>query len=278
MLARGHWFGRYGRWMSALAGTYLERIVSAHRGRAAADGRNALAVREAALACSEPARGFASALRAPGLSVIAEIKRRSPSKGTLAANVIPAVIAREYERGGAACLSVLTDVEHFGGSVDDLREARAATAVPVIRKDFTVSELDVYDARLMGADCVLLIAAALDDDELAQFHRCAYEVGIDALVEIHDEDELARALAIGATLIGVNQRDLRTFEVDHDRARRVGRAMPASVVRVAESGVRGPIDAASLAEAGFDAVLVGESLVTVADPAAGVSALRGAPS
>jgi indole-3-glycerol phosphate synthase len=260
--------------MSDLAGTYLERIVMAHRRRAAADGRDVGKIREAARSCAEPTRGFAVSLQVPGLSVIAEIKRRSPSKGSLAPDLDPAGLAGAYERGGAAGLSVLTDVDHFGGSIADLQAARAATALPIIRKDFTVSELDVYDARLMGADCVLLIAAALNDHELSRFHQCACDVGLDALVEIHDEAELERALAVGATLVGVNQRDLRTFSVDHDRARRVGRAMPSSVVRVAESGVRGPDDAASLAEAGFDAVLVGESLVTMADPAAGVAALR----
>ena len=260
--------------VSAVAGTYLERIVNSHRDRVASDRRDLASVRDAALAVGYPARGFASALRAPGLSVIAEIKRRSPSKGPLAPDLDAAATAVAYRDGGAACLSVLTDVDHFGGSVDDLQVARAASGLPVIRKDFTVGEIDVYDARIMGADCVLLIAAALDVDELLQFHQTATRVGLDALVEIHDEHELARALAVGATLIGVNQRDLRTFSVDHDRARRVGRAMPPSVVRVAESGVRGPADAASLAEAGFDAVLVGESLVTMADPAEAVRALR----
>lgn len=260
--------------VSAVAGTYLERIVHAHRERVAADTRDLAAVRAAALAVDTGTRGFAAALRAPGLSVIAEIKRRSPSKGLLAPDLDALVLAEAYRDGGAVCLSVLTDVDHFGGSVDDLQVARAASGLPVIRKDFTVGEIDVYDARLMGADCVLLIAAALDDDELRQFHHAATDVGLDALVEIHDEDELARALAMGATLVGVNQRDLRTFAVDHDRARRVGRAMPSSVVRVAESGVRGAADAASLADAGFDAVLVGESLVTMSNPAEGVRALR----
>ncbi len=260
--------------MSDLAGTYLERIVTAHRGRAAADGRDARELRHAALSFAEPTRGFAASLQAPGLSVIAEIKRRSPSKGPLAPDLDPTKLATAYESGGAACLSVLTDVDHFGGSVADLNAARAATSLPVIRKDFTVAELDVYDARLMGADCVLLIAAALTDDELARFHQCACDVGLDALVEIHDEAELQRALTVGATLVGVNQRDLRTFGVDHERALRVGASIPASVVRVAESGVRGPSDAAALAAAGFDAILVGESLVTAPDPAAALAALR----
>lgn len=260
--------------MSGVAGTYLERIVTAHRTRASADDRNLATVEASAFAVAEPTRGFAAALRAPGLSVIAEIKRRSPSKGDLAPGLDPSALAAAYRDGGAACLSVLTDVDHFGGSVADLQVARATSGLPVLRKDFTVCEADVYDARIMGADCVLLIAAALSDDELFSLHQTATAVGLDVLVEIHDERELARALGVGASLIGVNQRDLRTFQVDHDRARRVGAAMPGSVVRVAESGVRGPADAASLANAGFDAVLVGESLVTSADPSGGVRALR----
>ncbi|MCU1361002.1 MAG: trpC, partial [Ilumatobacteraceae bacterium] len=165
------------------------------------------------------ARGFTDALRAgTGLQVIAEIKRRSPSKGDLHVGLDPAEMAANYERGGATCLSVLTDVELFGGSVDDLQTARAACSLPVLRKDFTVSPIDVCDARIMGADCVLLIAAALAPTELRELHSLACEIGLDVLVEIHDEAELDLALAAGADLIGVNQRDLVTFEVDHDRA------------------------------------------------------------
>jgi indole-3-glycerol phosphate synthase len=202
------------------------------------------------------------------------VKRRSPSKGDLAADLDPAALAQAYEQGGATCLSVLTDAEFFGGSPDDLRAARAATRLPVLRKDFTVSPADVCDARIIGADAVLLIAAALDDDELADLHTLALDIGLDALVEVHDEAELDRALAAGAHLVGVNQRDLVTFEVDDERAVRVGAAIPPTVVRVAESGVRGPDDAAALADAGFDAVLVGELLVTSGDPAAAVELLR----
>jgi indole-3-glycerol phosphate synthase len=260
--------------VSSRPGTYLDRIVEAHRFVASADTRDVSELRKRAMAMTAPVRGFRRALQAPGLSVIAEIKRRSPSKGALNAELDPAAIAGAYAWGGAACLSVLTDVEHFGGSVADLQAARAACQLPVIRKDFTVCEADVFDARLMGADCVLLIAAVLTDEELGGFHQAAIDCGLDVLVEIHDEDELLRALNVEATLIGVNQRDLHTFQVDHERALRVGRAMPASVVRVAESGVRGPADAASLASAGFDAVLVGESIVTSGDPAASVRALR----
>lgn len=256
--------------------TYLDAILERHRADAADDVRSISDLRREAQA-QPPARGFRAALAAvDGLGVIAEVKRRSPSKGDLFAGLDPTTLAADYERGGATCLSVLTDEESFGGSEADLQSARAGCTLPVLRKDFTVAERDVLDARIMGADAVLLIAAALDDAELRDFHALATEVGIDALVEIHDEAELERAQAVGATLIGVNQRDLVTFAVDHDRATRMAKLFPDDVVSVAESGVRGPDDAASLARAGFDAVLVGESLVTSGDPAAGVASLRAA--
>ena len=227
-----------------------------------------------------PARGFRAALETVAASgdiaVISEIKRRSPSKGDLAPGLDPVELAGQYERGGAACLSVLTDVDFFGGSIEDLVAARAASTLPVLRKDFTVSARDVCDARIMGADCVLLIAAALDQAELESFLKLSRAIGFDALVEIHDEAELDRAVAAGADLIGVNQRDLVTFAVDTDRAVRMAPQMPAGVVRVAESGITGPSDAAVLAEAGYHAVLVGEHLVTSGDPEGGVSALRSA--
>ena len=209
-----------------------------------------------------------------GIAVIAEVKRRSPSKGALAMNLDPKVLARAYAAGGAACLSVLTDDEFFGGSADDLARARASGARPVLRKDFTVDLRDVCDARIMGADCVLLIAAALDDEELLDFHQLACEVGLDVLVEIHDEAELDRALKVEPDLIGVNQRDLFTFEVDQARAMRLAPLMPEGVVRVAESGIRSGEDAAALAAAGYHALLVGETLVKADDPAAAVKSLR----
>ncbi|HEY6416049.1 MAG TPA: indole-3-glycerol phosphate synthase TrpC, partial [Acidimicrobiales bacterium] len=189
--------------------TYLDRIVAAHREATRADARrlDSLIGESRAL---PPARGFAAALGAAGLSVIAEVKRRSPAKGELDARLDPAALARTYERGGAACLSVLTDREFFGGSPDDLRAAHVATALPVLRKDFTVAASDVCDARLMGADAVLLIVAALDDAELRDVHTLAGDLGLDALVEVHDEAELDRALAVDARLVGVNQRDLVT--------------------------------------------------------------------
>lgn len=256
--------------------TYLDRILEAHRETAAADTRPVEDLIERALA-APPARGFAGSLRAgaaDGLAVIAEVKRRSPSKGDLAPELDPATMAKAYAAGGASCLSVLTDEAYFGGSVADLQAARAAVTIPVLRKDFTVGPRDVCDARLMGADAVLLIVAALGSSELADLHALAGAVGLDALVEVHDEPELERALAVGATVVGVNQRDLVTFEVDHARAVRVAAAMPEGIVRVAESGIRGADDAAELAAAGFHAVLVGESVVTAGDPAASVAALR----
>ena len=256
--------------------TYLDDILARHRREAAYD-RRPIADLEKAVADLAPCRGFRAALaRTSGLGVIAEVKRRSPSKGDLFAGLEPGSLAADYEAGGAACLSVLTDGPSFGGSRADLRAARSGCALPVLRKDFTVHEHDVLDARIMGADCVLLIAAALSDHDLSRFHDLAVEVGLDVLVEIHDERELDRALSIGADLVGVNQRDLVTFEVDHERALRMAVTFPADVVSVAESGVRGPDDAAALAAAGYDAVLVGESLVTAGDPAAAVRGLRAA--
>jgi len=256
--------------------TYLDAILAAHRSAGERDVREAEVIfaEAEAMAAGQPVRDFTGALRAPGLSVISEVKRRSPSKGDLAPGLDPAGLARAYADGGAACLSVLTDAEFFGGSPADLAAARAATDLPVLRKDFTVRALDVADARLMGADAVLLIAAALSDAELGELAARATGLGLAVLHEVHDEAELERVLAVGATLVGVNQRDLYSFEVDTDRAVRVAAAMPADVVKVAESGITGPEDAARLAEAGFDAVLVGESLVRSPDPAAAVAALR----
>ncbi len=256
--------------------TYLDAILEAHRERATGDDRSLDRVIEALPERSE--RGFRHALARSidGVHVIAEIKRRSPSKGDLYADLDPADLAKRYAEGGATCLSVLTDNAHFGGSSDDLLAARSATILPVLRKDFTVCLLDVADAAGMGADCVLLIAAALDDAELVDMSRLALELGIDALVEVHDEQEVGRAMAAGATLIGVNQRDLVSFEVDQQRAVRVGASIPADVIKVAESGVRDDRDASALCAAGYDALLVGETLVTAQDPSATLRNLRNA--
>ena len=248
--------------------TYLDAIVAHHRRRATEDSRNLEDLIDEARA-SGPTRGFTDSVEAAGrLAVIGEIKRRSPSKGDLAALLDPAALARTYEAAGATCLSVLTDTDHFGGSPEDLRLARAACTLPVLRKDFTVDPRDVCDARIMGADCVLLIAAVLDDARLIDCLALASDLGLDALVEVHDEAELERSLEAGARMVGVNQRDLLTFEVDQDRAVRMAAAIPRDVVSVAESGVRGRGDAEALRRAGYDAILVGELLVTAIDTAA----------
>ena len=254
--------------------TYLDTIVAAHRAVAADDGRDLGPLVEQARQLPPP-RPFAAALTADvDIAVIAEVKRRSPSRGPLALDLDPASLARSYQCGGAACLSVLTDERWFGGSAADLVAAREACHLPVLRKDFTVDERDVADARLMGADAVLLIAAVLDDALLDRCLRLAADLGMAALVEVHDADELARAVALGATLIGVNQRNLQTFEIDRTLALRLRERMPPGAVTVAESGVRGAEDAVALAAAGYDAVLVGETLVTSDDPGAAVVDLR----
>ncbi len=256
--------------------TYLDRILQAHRLAAVTDERDLDELARQA-STRPPGRGFTAALRETSgreLAVIAEVKRRSPSRGELAADLDPARLAAAYGRGGAAALSVLTDRAFFGGSATDLAAARAAVGLPVLRKDFTVSPADVLDARIMGADAVLLIVAALTDVELADLHALAVRAGLDALVEVHDEDELERAVAAGATLVGVNQRDLVSFEVDTARAQRLAPLMPAGVVRVAESGIAGSDDARRLADAGYHAVLVGEALVRAAQPEVAVQALR----
>ena len=256
--------------------TYLDRILAAHRLNAAADSRSLDRLLDAAQQCASSVRGFRAALEAAdGLAVIAEIKRRSPAKGDLFGHLVADALAKEYAGGGATCLSVLTDAEFFGGTAADLVDARAATDLPVLRKDFTVGPADVCDARLMGADAVLLIVAALSPSELHRLAKLAWQLGIEALVEVHDEAELEVALDADATVIGVNQRDLVTFQVDEDRAERLASVIPPGVVRVAESGIRGPDDARRLAAAGYDAILVGETLVTASDPAAAVAALRG---
>ncbi len=254
--------------------TYLADIVAAHRARADTDGRALSDLVEQAANTPAP-RDFVGALRVDGLSCIAEIKRRSPSKGDLDPGLQADLVAKDYVAGGAACLSVLTDVDFFGGSVADLAAAREASGLPVLRKDFTVQQADVADARLMGADAVLLIAAALSDDELRVCAALADQLGLAALVEVHDEEELARALDAGAGLVGVNQRDLRTFQVDHERACALAARIPSGVVAVAESGIRDADDARRLADAGFDAILVGETLMRAADRPAQLRALVG---
>jgi len=253
--------------------TYLDDIVAWHRQRALNDTRSFTDLLSEAKSCV-PTRGFVSSIReTPHLAVIAEIKRKSPSKGDLNASLDPASLAQQYQRGGASCLSVLTDTNHFGGSTNDLQTARAACSVPVIRKDFTVDARDICDARIMGADCVLLIAAILSAAEMSSYLELCREVDIDALVEVHDEAELELAMSAGATMVGVNQRDLVTFAVDQARAVRMAPLISNNVVKVAESGVRGRDDALALRAAGYDAILVGEHLVSSSNPEAALTEL-----
>ncbi len=255
----------------------LDEILAAKRAELAllqeSEARNTL--RRAALDAA-PSRDFAGALRRPDgrLAVVAEIKRRSPSKGDMAPDLDPAAAAKAYESGGAAALSVLTDWPFFGGSVDDLQTARAKVEIPALRKDFVIDETQVYEARAIGADAVLLIVAALPDDaELADLRALADEIGLAALVEVHDVAELDRALRAGAAVIGVNARDLGTFGEDLGVSEDLARRIPADVIAIAESAIRSPDDARRMADAGFEAVLVGEALVRSDDPAALVTAM-----
>lgn len=255
---------------------YLDEILAQHREVASRDTRSLSGLIEATRAISN-SRGFAKRLiedSKNALAVIAEIKRRSPSRGLLSHDLDPKVVAEQYKNAGASCISVLTDSDFFGGSVEDLKSARGAVDLPVLRKDFTVSLNDICDAKLMNADCILLIVAALNKDELSEFHKFASELGLDVLVEIHDEPELDLALEIGAKMIGVNQRNLKTFEVDQQRAVRIAKKIPSNVVRVAESGVRTRDDASQLRDAGYHAILVGESLVTSKNIAMTLDELR----
>jgi indole-3-glycerol phosphate synthase len=229
-------------------------------------------VRRAA-ASATPSRDWIAALRAPGVSLIAEVKRASPSAGLLRAGLDPASLAVEYEQNGAAALSVLTDARYFQGSLDDLCAARAAVSLPVLRKDFTVSAYQVYEARAAGADAVLLIVAVLDDGALERLYGVARSLGMAALVEVHDEGELRRALAIEPSVIGINNRDLHTFRVDLDTTAQLRALVPDDVVLVAESGVGTPADVACLAAVGVDAMLVGEALVRAARPGAAARVL-----
>ncbi len=235
----------------------------------------------ARLADAPPTRGFAAAVdakRAAGLpAVIAEVKKASPSKGVIRAEFDPPAIARSYEAGGAACLSVLTDIDFFQGADAYLQQARAACALPVLRKDFTVDVYQIVEARVLGADCILLIVSALDDAQLSSLYREAMAVGLDVLVEVHDADELARALALPAVdgrlpLIGVNNRNLRTFEVSLDTSLALKAAMPEGRALVTESGIATRDDVERMRAAGIDAFLVGESFMR--DPEPGVALQR----
>lgn len=220
-----------------------------------------------------PAIDAYAALTRDGVAVIAEVKRASPSAGALADIADPAALAAEYEAGGARAISVLTEERRFGGSLDDLVAVRKAVSIPVLRKDFVVSSYQVHEARACGADIVLLIVAALNQDELVGLLERVESLGMTALVEIHDEHEADRALAAGASVIGVNARNLKTLEVDRSTFARIAPGLPSNVVKIAESGVRDPHDLIAYAQSGADAVLVGQGLVTSGDPRQAVAAL-----
>jgi indole-3-glycerol phosphate synthase len=228
---------------------------------------------QAEAADAPPAKDALAALSRPGASLIAEVKRRSPSKGELATIPDPAALASAYAAGGAAAISVLTEQRRFGGSLTDLDAVRAAVDVPLLRKDFVVTPYQVAEARAHGADLVLLIVAALEQSLLAELHAQIREYGMLPLVEVHDEAELERAALVGAALIGVNARDLRTLTVDRAVFARLRPLVPDGALAVAESGVRGPADVAEYAAAGADAVLAGEACVSGADPLSTVAGL-----
>lgn len=239
--------------------------------------RRPLAELKAQAADAPPTRGFAAAIEAKiaagDPAVIAEVKKASPSKGVIRADFDPAAIARSYEAGGAACLSVLTDVDFFQGADDYLRQARAACSLPALRKDFTIDPWQVYEARALGADCILLIVAALDDARLAVLSELALALGMDVLVEVHDMDELERALQVPAPLLGINNRSLRSFEVSLDTTLSLKHAVPGDRRLVTESGIAAADDVRRMRAAGVDAFLVGESFMRETDPGAALQRL-----
>lgn len=245
--------------------TYLDQIILDHRRMAENDNRKTVELKRVAKDLL-PCKGFREALKVDGVSVIAEIKRKSPSKGLLNENLDPVLLAKSYESNGASCISVLTDEKYFSGNLEDLVNVRKAVDIPILRKDFTVSPNDVLDARINGADAVLLIVAALEKNELVDLHGLAVELGLDVLVEIHDESELAQAIYMNADLIGVNQRDLFSFKVDTSVALRLARGIPSTVVKVCESGIVSDRQMEDLRMAGYQAALIGELLVKSNSP------------
>jgi indole-3-glycerol phosphate synthase len=220
-----------------------------------------------------PALNGLAALREPGVAVIAEVKRRSPSKGALAEITDPAALAAEYQDGGARIISVLTEQRRFGGSLEDLDRVRSSVTIPVLRKDFVISSYQVHEARAHGADVVLLIVAALEQNALIGLRERIESLGMTALIEVHDEDEASRAVDAGAKVIGVNARSLKTLEVDRSIFERIAPGLPSGIVKIAESGVRDAHDLLTYASTGADAVLVGEGLVTSGNPRQAVADL-----
>lgn len=253
----------------------LDEIIAGVREdlRARMDRTSLSAVQADADRAPTPRNAF-GALSRPELSVIAEVKRSSPSRGALSEIPDPASLAAAYEEGGATAISVLTEQRRFGGSLDDLDAVRARVDLPILRKDFIVTEYQVWEARAHGADIVLLIVAALSDEELATLLGLSGSLGMTTLVEVHDEAETQRAVDAGATVVGVNARNLKTLEVHPDTFARLAPLIPNGVLKVAESGIRGAGDARAYAHAGADAVLVGEALVTGGDPLTSVREMR----
>ena len=218
---------------------------------------------------------FSRALSVEGINIIAEFKRRSPSKGMIRGDVSPIDVARAYQAGGAVAMSVLTEEDYFAGSLDDLREVKSTVELPVLRKDFIVDEYQVYESAAAGADAILLIVAALDDESLLQLRRLAEdELGMDALVEVHTSDEMRRAAACGAKLIGVNNRDLRTFAVSLETSLSLAREAPSGALLISESGLNSAADLQRLYGAGYRGFLIGETLMRADDPAAAVRGFR----
>lgn len=255
----------------------LDEIVRGKRAEVGRLGPWAGALRKQAEAAG-PTRDFAAALRGGEIvSVIAEIKRKSPSAGWINRELSAAGQASVYAHGGASAISVVTDEAHFGGSREDLESARGAVDVPVLRKDFILDPVQVYEARAMGADALLLIVRILEGDQLSELLAAAVELGMAALVETHDAGELERALEVGASVVGINNRDLSTFETDLGVAEALAPGVPADVVVVGESGIHEPADVDRLGAVGVDAVLVGESLVRSADAMAAVARLADRP-
>jgi indole-3-glycerol phosphate synthase len=256
----------------------LQRIVAVkHEEIAAARARRSLASLREEAEARRDTRGFAAALRAKAdlrrPAVIAEIKKASPSKGVIREHFVPAEIADTYARHGAACLSVLTDERFFQGSAAYLQQARAACALPVLRKDFMVDEYQVFEARAMGADCILLIAASLQDGQMADLEACALALGMDVLVEVHDGAELDRALRLKTPLVGINNRNLRTFEVTLDTTLALLPRVPADRLLVTESGILGPADVQRMRNANVHAFLVGEAFMRAPDPGVALASL-----
>ncbi len=257
------------------AETILDRIVARTRRRLAAFPFDRGALERAAADAPPPPDALAS-LRAPGVRVIAEVKRRSPSAGAIRTDADPVAVARAYATHGAAAISVLTEPEYFGGSLEDLVEVAGAVPLPCLRKDFVVDEVQLLEARAAGAAMALLIVAALDDTTLARLHEAGQRAGLTMLVEAHDEDEVRRAVDIGARLIGVNNRDLRSFHIDLATSERLRPLIPPHAVAVTESGVATAADVRRLRAAGYDVFLVGSSLMAAGDPGAALGALLAA--